>query len=339
MTSWLRGTAHGKPNYPLSLSRRISRRPRAPRPPPPPPRAGPPRRKRGGTMGALQPTLFDFLRRRLGRDVVVQRAGLRLGDMLVDDEPDNHVLVTAVRTGDPNAIAVVNRAVRLGGLAVDRDLSAFAGALGFRARLEETRDVEPDVQAQGQVHASIFSRLRSRSSFDVRCEPEPRTRTQKRERRRVNYSDEYLDLPRRLQRVDEGPRLAFAGLSLEVLFHLRPHFHERKGAGGLLGDDLEDVEAERRLDEFARLTGGKREGGLLARSHHLAALEVSEVAALRRAPRILRVLLGEGCEVLAGLDFLEDSCGPLTGLRLGGGVSPFGHADQDVAGVDALGLL
>jgi hypothetical protein len=36
--------------------------------------------------------------------------------------------------------------------AVDFDLAALTGALGFRSRLEETRDVEPDVQANRVVH-------------------------------------------------------------------------------------------------------------------------------------------------------------------------------------------
>src|SRR5690606_40478265 len=42
--------------------------------------------------------------------------------------------------------------------------------------------------------------------------------------------------------------------------------------------DLDDVEAERRLDDVAHLTDLEREGGFLERRHHLAAAEEAEVA-------------------------------------------------------------
>ena len=53
----------------------------------------------------------------------------------------------AVGAADADAVAFAQRAVRLGVLAIDRHLAALARALGFRARFEEARDIQPDVQA------------------------------------------------------------------------------------------------------------------------------------------------------------------------------------------------
>ena len=41
------------------------------------------------------------------------------------------------------------------GLCVQLYLAAFTRALGFRSGLEETRDVEPHIEANGVVHADI----------------------------------------------------------------------------------------------------------------------------------------------------------------------------------------
>ena len=66
--------------------------------------------------------------------------------MLFEDDADDDVLEAAGAAADAEAIAFAHDAVRFGVLAVDVDLAALAGALGFRARLEQARDVEPDVQ-------------------------------------------------------------------------------------------------------------------------------------------------------------------------------------------------
>lgn len=75
--------------------------------------------------------------------------------MIVDDDADDDVLVTAEGPADAKAIAFAYGAVGFGGLAVDVDLSAFAGALGFRSRLEQARDVEPDVQTNRVAQIKI----------------------------------------------------------------------------------------------------------------------------------------------------------------------------------------
>src|SRR6185503_13415801 len=87
---------------------------------------------------------------------------------LIDHDADDDVLVAAVGAADADAVAFAHRAVRLGVLAVHRDLAALTPALGLGACLEETRDVQPDVQTKCVVHPSIFSLLgscsRSRSN-------------------------------------------------------------------------------------------------------------------------------------------------------------------------------
>src|SRR5215212_9481934 len=56
---------------------------------------------------------------------------------------------------DADAIALTENAMRLGVLAVDLDLAPFARALRFRARFEQARDVEPDVEADRVAHMRI----------------------------------------------------------------------------------------------------------------------------------------------------------------------------------------
>jgi len=75
--------------------------------------------------------------------------------MLVQHNADDHVLVTSEGPADAKAIAFPNDAMRLGVLAVDFDLAAFAGALGFRAGLEEAGDIQPDVEANVVAHMRI----------------------------------------------------------------------------------------------------------------------------------------------------------------------------------------
>ena len=56
---------------------------------------------------------------------------------------------------DAESVAVAEDAVRFRMLAVDLDLSAFTRTLGFRARLEQAGDVEPDVEADRVAHMSM----------------------------------------------------------------------------------------------------------------------------------------------------------------------------------------
>ena len=68
--------------------------------------------------------------------------------MLIHQETDDDVLHASMTTIDADAIAFANGAVRFGVIAIDLHLAALAGALGFGARLEQTRDVEPDVETK-----------------------------------------------------------------------------------------------------------------------------------------------------------------------------------------------
>ena len=109
----------------------------------------------GRLVDAVDPPHLDFFRRGLRRDVVVQHLGFGLLHVIVDDDADDDVLVTAEGPADAKAIAFAYGAVGFGGLAVDVDLAAFAGALGFRSRFEQARDVQPDVQSNRVAQIKI----------------------------------------------------------------------------------------------------------------------------------------------------------------------------------------
>ena len=96
---------------------------------------------------------FDFFFSRLGSDVVIQRARLGLLDVRINQDAHDDILKPAKATADADAVTFADRAIRFRMLAVDIDLAAFAGAFGFRARLEQTRHIQPDVEALG-LHAS-----------------------------------------------------------------------------------------------------------------------------------------------------------------------------------------
>ena len=59
---------------------------------------------------------------------------------------DHDSLLASERPADRDLVAGVNLTMRLGGLPVDVDLTALAGLLRFRSRLEQARDVEPQIQ-------------------------------------------------------------------------------------------------------------------------------------------------------------------------------------------------
>ena len=94
------------------------------------------------------------------------------------------------------------------------------------------------------------------------------------------------------------------------------------------------------LDEIAHGARRQAERGLVERTDHLPLLEEAKVAAVGRAARVLRVLLRQRGEVLAGLDVLQHLLRP---WRL---PAPWSrrrrsarNADQDVARAHAFGLL
>ncbi len=85
------------------------------------------------------------------RGVLVQQARLRLREVALGRRPDDDALAAPERPGDFDRIARLHFAMRFGRLAVEVHLAALDGALGLGPRLEEARDVEPDVEAEGVV--------------------------------------------------------------------------------------------------------------------------------------------------------------------------------------------
>src|SRR5690348_14837394 len=104
-------------------------------------------------------------------------------------------------------------------------------------------------------------------------------------------SDVDFDLALRAQAVDERLRFLLPILLLQVLLDLCLCLLERHDTAGLLVDNLDDVETERRLDNVAHLARLEREGGVVERTDHLTLLEVPQVAALGCAAGILRIRL------------------------------------------------
>jgi len=140
MTSWLRGTSRSfldaaklPPLPAIGCAGGMSRR----------------------SIRALDAPYFDLLGRRLRRHIVVEHLRLRLFDMIVEDDANDDVLVTAEWPADAEPIAFADDPVWFGGLPVDVDLAGLTGAFGFRAGLEQARHVEPDVKPNGVVHAQM----------------------------------------------------------------------------------------------------------------------------------------------------------------------------------------
>jgi len=72
--------------------------------------------------------------------------------MLIEQEPDDHVLEPPEAAADAKAVAFADGTVGFGVLAIHLHLAALAGAFGFGAGLEEARDVQPDVEARAVGH-------------------------------------------------------------------------------------------------------------------------------------------------------------------------------------------
>ena len=129
--------------------------------------------------------------------------------MLLQDNPDDDVLVTTERTRDADAVAFMHGAVRLRVFGVDLHFAALTRALGFGACFEKTGDIQPHVESNAVVH-----------------------------------SDQDFNLRLRTQRVDEQLRLRVAVLLREVLLDLFLGLLERHDARVLLIGHLDDVVAE-----------------------------------------------------------------------------------------------
>ena len=124
--------------------------------------------------------------------------------MLVDRDTNDHVLRASEASADADAVAFLDRSVRLGAVAIDLHLAALARTFGFGARLEQTRDVEPDVETNAVwspvVHVSM-------------------------------PSDQDFDLALCFESVHERVGLLLAIQPLEVLLDLRLDLFERDGRG------------------------------------------------------------------------------------------------------------
>jgi len=78
--------------------------------------------------------------------------------MPVRRSEDADALAAAQLTRNLDDIAGLDLAVRLGGVAVEIDLAALAGPLRLRSRLEQARDIEPDIEAHRVGDGSVFHR-------------------------------------------------------------------------------------------------------------------------------------------------------------------------------------
>ena len=117
-----------------------------------------------------------------------------------------------------------------------------------------------------------------------------------------------------------------------------PHLVEQLLA--LLVDllDLDQVEAEGRLDDLAQLAGLEREGGVLEGLDHPALAEEAEFAALDGRSGVLGVLAGDLFEARPVLDLLAVALDLLAGSRAGLGVGVLAGLHENVARPN-LGLL
>ena len=121
---------------------------------------------RGGSpIETILPAHVSFFRGGFRCDVVVERAGFGFPDVLFEDDADDDVLKPAGPAADADAVAFAQVAVRFGVAAVDVYLPALTGALGFRTRLEQAGDIEPDVQPDAVVQTRISTFPLARSDF------------------------------------------------------------------------------------------------------------------------------------------------------------------------------
>ena len=104
------------------------------------------------SIDAFHTAHLQFFSRRLRRHVVIQHVRFGLLDVLVQDDPDDDVLVTSERTRDADAVAFPHVAVGLRMFGVDLHFATLTRTLGFRTCLEEAGDVQPHVETNALVH-------------------------------------------------------------------------------------------------------------------------------------------------------------------------------------------
>ena len=112
-----------------------------------------------------------FLRRGRRRHIVIQAPGVGLGDVPISERDDAHALPAAKRPSDLDHVSRFDLAMRLRRLAIEIDLAPTTRPLRLGSRLEQTRDVEPDVEAEGV--RSVFHRNKPKGDRSALARPVP----------------------------------------------------------------------------------------------------------------------------------------------------------------------
>lgn len=112
----------------------------------------------GGAIQSLDSPDLDILRRRLRRQIFIQRSRFRLLDVALRHGHHAYLLLASERARDLYLVFLMNPTMGLRMVAVDVDPPRLAGALGLRSRREETCDIEPDIKTNGVTSQSPRSK-------------------------------------------------------------------------------------------------------------------------------------------------------------------------------------
>ena len=114
---------------------------------------------RSPALGAARPPAespeLDLLGGRWRCHVVIERPGRRLREVLGRESLYHHLLLSPLRARDRQPVTRLYGAMRLGALVVDGDLATSTRPLRLRTGLEQTRDIEPDIES-GAVSRDVF---------------------------------------------------------------------------------------------------------------------------------------------------------------------------------------
>lgn len=113
------------------------------------------RRGRRRRVAALA-TQFEVGLGRWRRDVLVELARHRLGNVTVGQPPHQERPLAPWSERDLDAVAQRKGSMRLGSHPVDLDLATVAQGLGLRTRWRNTGNVEPDIEADTFAHTRII---------------------------------------------------------------------------------------------------------------------------------------------------------------------------------------
>ena len=116
------------------------------------------------SVHSLEAPRLDFLGGGRRRQILVELPGFRLCDVTFGHGADEDPLLAAERPADFQFVAGSHQPVWFRGLSVDVHFPALAGRLRFRARPEQTGDVEPHIQTDP---APLIARCHRAST----CEP------------------------------------------------------------------------------------------------------------------------------------------------------------------------